>query len=149
MNPVVIVKAMPGDAPEVGRILSNWIDETPWMPRVHTRVDEQDFAGDLVARGWVHVAKLRGQVVGFLARDKVELHALYLAEEARGQGIGRVFLQAAKAKVEHLQLWVFQSNTAAQRFYLREGFLEIARSNGSTNDEGLPDIRYEWRRQHG
>ena len=36
-------------------------------------------------------------------------------------------------------------DAGAQRFYLREGFAETARTDGARNEEGLPDIAYEWR----
>lgn len=148
MSPVLIGQAIPDDAPDIAKILSGWIDETPWMPRIHTHRDEQGFARDLVARGWVHVARKNDRVVGFLARDSAELHALYLTDKARGQGVGLALLDCAKGHAAHLLLWVFQANSGAQRFYERAGFKEIARSDGAKNDEGLPDIRYEWRRQY-
>ena len=59
----VLDRARPTDAPAIGAILSDWIDETDWMPRIHKREDEQAFAADLVARGWVTVARRRGEVV--------------------------------------------------------------------------------------
>jgi GNAT superfamily N-acetyltransferase len=68
------------------------------MPRIHKREDEQAFAADLVARGWVSVARRRGEVVGFLARDGAEVVALYVAREARGQGVGSALLARAKRR---------------------------------------------------
>jgi len=35
---------------------------------------------------------------------------------------------------------------AAQRFYLRHGFRETARTDGASTDEKLPDIHYVWSR---
>ena len=49
-----------------------------------------------------------------------------------------------KARAGRLWLWTFQANLGAQRFYLREGFAEVRRTDGAGNDEGLPDIQYHW-----
>ncbi len=142
----VVSAARPADASQIGQILSDWIDETDWMPRIHKREDEQAFAADLVARGWVSVARQRGRVVGFLARDGAEVVALYVARGARGQGVGAALLARAKRRTHRLALWTFQFNHAAQSFYRSQGFHEIHRTGGAGNDEKLPDIRYAWER---
>ena len=58
----ILAPARPTDAAEIGTILSDWIDETPWLPRIHTRAAEQDFAREMVERGWVTVARRCGRV---------------------------------------------------------------------------------------
>lgn len=140
----ILGPARPTDAEAIGTILSDWIDETPWMPRIHKREEEQAFAGDLVARGWVTVARRCGRVVGFIARDGEEIVALYLAGHARGQGIGTALLDRAKRASPRLTLWAFQFNEAARGFYEAHGFRELARTGGARNDEKLPDIHYLW-----
>jgi GNAT superfamily N-acetyltransferase len=141
--------ARPADAPAIGAILSDWIDETDWMVRVHRREEEQVFARDLVARGWVTVARRSGQVAGFLARDGEDVVALYVAGPARGQGVGSALLARAKRQAPRLWLWTFQFNHPARAFYTRHGFVEVERTGGAGNDEKLPDIRYQWRRGGG
>ena len=138
--------ARPTDAPAIGAILSDWIDETDWMPRIHKREDELAFAADLIARGWVTVARRRGDVIGFLARDGAEIAALYVARSARGQGVGTALLARAKRRSPRLALWSFQFNHAARAFYEAQGFREVTRTGGAGNDEKLPDIRYHWER---
>ena len=140
----VLGAARAGDAPAIGAILSGWIDETDWMVRIHRREDEERFAADLVARGWVTVARWRGEVVGFLARDGHEIVALYVAREARGQGVGAALLGRAKRRSPRLGLWTFQFNRAARAFYEAHGFVEVERTGGAGNDAKLPDIRYAW-----
>lgn len=142
---VTIDVATPSDAMAIANILSQWNAATQWVPRMHSRHAEKQSAGMLVGRGWVTVARKKGRVLGFLARDGVEIHALYLAPHARGQGVGRTLLNHAKAASPHLGLFAFEANEAAQRFYLREGFHEVFRTDGRGNDEGLPDIRFEWK----
>jgi RimJ/RimL family protein N-acetyltransferase len=42
-----------------------------------------------------------------------------------------------------LRLYTFQCNEGARRFYERNGFTAVAFGDGSGNEEGEPDIRYE------
>lgn len=139
---MIVTTATPADAPTIGAIMSDWIDATPWMPRVHTRTDEQGFGRMLVDKGWATVVRHNAVPVGFLARDGAEIHALYATPQ--GQGIGKALLDHAKAQTTRLSMFAFQENHDAHRFYLREGFVETGRTNGAGNDEHLPDIRYEW-----
>ena len=60
-------------------------------------------------------------------------------------GLGTRLLAAARQRCpDGFQLWTFQRNTAAQRFYATNGLYEIRRTDGD-NEEGLPDILLEWR----
>ncbi len=141
-----ISPARPEDAPAIAAILSGWTDETPWLPRVHSRAEDLENAAELIRRGWVSIAREAGQVLGFIAHEGEEIHALYVARPARGQGIGSALIDHAKARASRLGLWAFEANLRARAFYRREGFREVARSDGAGNDEGLPDIRLEWSR---
>lgn len=135
--------AAPEDAPALARILGDWVRETGWMPVLHTREEDRGFVALLIEGTAVTVADLDGVPVGFLARDGAVVTALYLAPGARGQGLGRALLDAAKAAAPCLELWVFEANAGARRFYAREGFRAVARTDGA-NEEGLPDIRLRW-----
>ena len=140
-------KARSTDAGAVGANLSEFIDTTDWMPRIHTRAEDLAHAGALIARGWVTVAEQDGDVVGFAAQDGHDLDALYVRSDARGCGVGSEFIENLKKELEHIELWTFQENRDAQRFYERHGFVEVMRTDGARNDEKLPDIRYVWKRE--
>jgi GNAT superfamily N-acetyltransferase len=141
----VLRPATPLDVGRVGAILSAWIDETPWMPRIHTRAEDIGFAGMMVDRGWVTVSE-NETITGFLARNGDDIHALYIAPTARGKGVGSCLLIDAMDQEDQLTLWTFQANTRAQVFYERHGFTPVEHTDGAGNDEGLPDIRYHWQR---
>ncbi|MBM1221510.1 GNAT family N-acetyltransferase [Ponticoccus sp. SC2-23] len=130
------------DAPALGTILSDWIDETVWMPRLHSRAEDRGFVEGLIRDAEVWTDETRS---GFVARSGEEVPALYLAPGARGRGLGAELLNAARTRRESLGLWTFQANSRAVAFYLREGFTEAHRTEGD-NAEGLPDIRLIWRR---
>ena len=66
---------MPLDAGRIGAILSNFIDSTTWMPRMHTRAEEIAFADRLIAENWVYVFE-RTEIEAFIARQGSDIHAL-------------------------------------------------------------------------
>ncbi|MFF2301810.1 GNAT family N-acetyltransferase [Streptomyces sp. NPDC058128] len=94
---------------------------------------------------WVAVAGETG-VVGVLVLDGGDLEQLYLDPSWRGRGLGDRFVELAKRqRPEGLDLWTFQVNAPARRFYERHGFVEAERTDGQRNEEREPDIRYVWR----
>lgn len=138
--------AQPTDAGTVGAILSAFIDDTAWMPRLHSRAEDLSFAGMMIERGWVTLACRGDGVAGFLARDGAMVQALYVGADTQGQGVGSALLRDAQRHCPTLTLWTFQCNSGARRFYARHGFVEAERTDGSGNDEGLPDVRLVWSR---
>lgn len=143
----IIEIARPGDAAALGALLSDWVSETPWMPALHAPAAYAPFAGRLIARAEVFVARgAGGQATGFLARDGEEVPAFQVAAFARGRGLGARLIARAKVGRERLWLWSFAANTGARRFYAREGFREVDSTAGD-NEEGLPDVKLEWRRR--
>ena len=136
----------PPDAPACAAILNAWIDETPWMTRVHAHEDVVRHYEDVVMpRRRVTIAETT-RPVGYLALDDEEgfVTSLFVATEARGGGVGKSLLDEAKAaRPDGLDLWTFVANLGARRFYEREGFVEAERTDGD-NEENLPDIRLRW-----
>jgi GNAT superfamily N-acetyltransferase len=132
------------DAGSIGHILSVAQGEIPWLPTVHSAAEDIRHAGDMIDAGWVRVAKSGDRVVGFIARDDREIHALYVLPEAQKRGVGTTLLRDAQKICAELRLWSYQANASAARFYGRRGFVEVARTDGSDNDVGLPDILFEW-----
>ena len=136
--------ARPGDAAQLARILQDWVEETEWMPALYSPTQTQAFLEQLISGGSVTVAEDQSKLCGFLALDQTEIIALYIAKSARGQGWGTALLDHAKAAHHHLALWTFAQNAPARAFYSGRGFRQTKASDGSRNDENLPDIRMEW-----
>lgn len=137
------------DAGATGQILYRFAREHDWMPELHSCAETIAFCGQMIDAGWVIVAETEAGVVGFLSLNGNKIHSLYLAEPARRQGIGRQLLERAKSGQTSLSLFAFQANADACRFYERNGFAEVARSDGAGNDENLPDIKYVWHSESG
>jgi GNAT superfamily N-acetyltransferase len=141
---VTIRDATIDDAAACARILNNWIDDRPWMPRVHTHDEVVAFYRDFVLVNR-RVLVAGDPVVGFMAMDVSApvVTALYVSRP--GHGLGRRLIEVAKSRRDRLDLWTFQANLDARRFYAREGFREVRRTEGE-NEEGLPDILLRWTR---
>ncbi len=136
--------ARAADAARLGRIMGGWAEETPWMPRLHTPTEDVGHLDMLIARFHVTVLRNWRGAQGFLARDEAMIHAFYLAPEMRGRGWGQRLIDRAKGQCDRLELWCFQANAGALRFYARMGFVEVERTDGAGNDEKLPDVRLVW-----
>ncbi len=142
--PIALRAARTTDAGKLGAMISQSVDAQSWMPKLHSGAQDVAFAGKMIDRGWVTVAEIDWTVSGFMARDGEEIHSLYIADFAQNQGVGQALIADAKTRSDRLSLWTFQANRGAQRFYKREGFEPVEETDGSGNDEGLPDIRFEW-----
>ena len=85
-----------------------------------------------------------GVLIGFVVLHDGWVEHLYLEPGRTGQGHGSALLDHAKAQhPDGLDLWAFQANTGARRFYERHGFVAVAETDGD-NEEGAPDVRYRW-----
>ena len=117
----------------------------PYLPVLHTRDEDLGFFARYLENAALTLALAPQGLVGFMATTPGWIEQLYLDPDWRGRGVGETFLGRAKATQPRLQLWCFADNHAAQRFYLRHGFVEERRTAGD-NEEQLPDILYGWTR---
>ncbi len=141
--------ATAADAPACAAILQSWLDATPWMPKLHDYAETEGFCcGVLIGSQTTFIAGDPPEAFLSLVQEAGTVSALYAAEGARSKGHGKRLLDRAKAESDTLELWTFVANAGAQRFYEREGFTEIRRTDGE-NDERLPDILYRWSREAG
>jgi len=134
------------DVQPIARILGGWAAETAWIPAPDTPDPHRDDARLLLDRTEVTVARHRRRAIGFIALNNGAVQSLYLATAMRGLGIGRLLLDHAKSRHSRLELWTYQANARARRFYARHGFYENRLSNGEGNDQKLPDVHMVWAR---
>lgn len=115
-------------------------------PAIHTETEVRKwFADVLLPDGQSWVALDDGQIIAVLTLDGDDLDQLYVAPDLAGQGVGSALVDLAKdLRPGGLALWTFQSNTRAQAFYRHHGFTEVRRTDGSANEERVPDVRMVW-----
>lgn len=124
----------------------------PDVPVVHDDSEVRRWmADDVIAHADVTVAEVDGTVVGLMVLDRHArsqtgwIEQLYLDPSWMGRGLGDRFVAHAKAASPRgLQLWTFEVNEPAQRFYARHGFVVAERTEGSANEERAPDVRFQW-----
>jgi ribosomal protein S18 acetylase RimI-like enzyme len=127
-------------------VLNRWIDDTDWMPRLHSPEAVVAHYQTTVFAGRRNlVATADGKVIGFAAMSgDGYVTAFYLDRAYRGRGIGRMIMDQIKVELgDTVSLWTFAANIPAQGFYRAQGFFEINRTDGD-NEEGLPDLLLQW-----
>ena len=83
---------------------------------------------------------------GIIAFREGWIDQLYVLPEAQRRGVGKDLLQVAQNAFDRLQLWTFQRNAPARRFYEARGFALIQQTDGARNEEKEPDALYLWTR---
>lgn len=140
---VMLRPATGSDAASIARLMRVALGSFDWMPVIHTPAEDLAFIrGIVLPRQQVTVAEVDKAIVGFIAVSGDWVEQLYLDPDWTGQGIGSRLLTQATAALPVVKLHCFQSNTGARRFYERHGFRAEAFGDGTTNEEGLPDILY-------
>jgi putative acetyltransferase len=88
-------------------------------------------------------------VIGVIAFREDWIDQLYVLPPAQGRGVGSELLQLAQNTYPRLQLWTFQRNRRARRFYEARGFALVRETDGTANEEKEPDALYLWTRGPG
>jgi len=119
----------------------------PWLTGLHTPDEDRWFYRERVFTGCqVHGAFEGGALAGIIAFRSDWIDQLYVLPEVHGRGVGSELLQIAKHAFNCLQLWTFQRNLRARRFYEARGFALVEETDGAGNEEKEPDARYLWTR---
>lgn len=147
--PLILRRAISDDAAEVAEVyLRSRNTLASYAPLAHSEAAVRDWiANMLVPSGNVTVAVNDNRIVGMAAHVVTDgvawLDQLYVHPEFKRQGIGSALLESVKSQTAgKLQLYTFQMNRDAAAFYERQGFVAIAYSDGSRNEEGCPDVLY-------
>ncbi|TPI12645.1 GNAT family N-acetyltransferase [Mesorhizobium sp. B4-1-1] len=144
---ITLRPAIGSDAVAIARMMRASLNAFEWMPVLHTPEEDLFFIRDvLLPNQQVSVAVAGENIVGFIAVSGEWVEQLYLDPAWTGQGIGARILTQVTAGMPVIKLRCFQANTGARRFYERHGFRAEGFGDGSTNEEGLPDILYALRR---
>jgi len=120
----------------------------PWLAGLHTPDEDCWFYRERVFPSCELWGRFAGQeLTGIIAFRAGWVEQLYVLPGAQGQGSGTTLLDVAKRDFDRLQLWTFQRNNAARRFYERRGFVLLQETNGTRNEEREPDALYRWTRE--
>jgi ribosomal protein S18 acetylase RimI-like enzyme len=112
-----------------------------YLPHVHSFTSvEKWYRETVLPRQRVWVAEVDGAVVGYASLHDGFLTNLYIHPSYQSQGIGAQLLtEVKKLTPDGFKFWVFQANHGAIRFYERHGATTVRVTDGSQNEERLPD----------
>ncbi len=122
-----------------------------FAPLAHTDEEIQLWIREeLLPLEQVIVAEESGAIIGMMSLTQDEgvgrIRQLYVVPTAVGHGVGTLMIKMAKSILSSpIQLYTFQENTGARRFYERQGFQAIKFTDGSENEENCPAVLYEWK----
>jgi GNAT superfamily N-acetyltransferase len=141
-------RAGPEDARSIGDVYLTSLRATYDFPVAQSDDEVRRWIADVLVpttECWVAAAP-DGVPVAVLSLTDDMIDQLYVAPAFIGRGIGSRLMAVAKARrPEGLDLYTFQVNARARRFYAYHGFVEVELGDGSGNDEGQPDVRCAWR----
>lgn len=140
--------ATTADVDAIAQVFSRSYRLLTFLPELHTVEEDRWFIENIIFRECeVTVAEHDHSIVSFLARHQEEIRLLYTHPDLVRRGAGSQLLDAAKnSGVAALELWCFQENVGARRFYERHGFRPTTFTDGAHNEEKTPDVRYRWDR---
>jgi GNAT superfamily N-acetyltransferase len=119
--------------------------QLPWLAGRHTPGEDRRYFRERVfVTCMVWGALEDTELVAMIAFREDWIDQLYVLPNAQGRGWGTALLNVAKSAFPRLQLWTFQRNRLARRFYERRGFVLIEQTDGTANDEKEPDALYLW-----
>jgi ribosomal protein S18 acetylase RimI-like enzyme len=145
---VAIRRAGAGDAAAVADVyLTSRRQAAAHIPRVMHTDDEvcKWFASIVLVQHEVWVAAIGERIVAMMVLRGDSMDQLYVLPEHQRCGVGTRLVAQAKRLRRALRLYAFQSNEPAREFYEKHGFKAIAFGDGSANEEGAPDVLYEWK----
>src|SRR5262245_35958833 len=120
----------------------------PWLADRRTPVEDRSFFRERVfPTCQVWGAFDEEALLGLVAFREDWIDQLPVSPGAQRRGIGTALLEIARDAFSRLQLWTFQRNLPARRFYEARGFTTVEETDGAGNDEREPDVRYQWVRQ--
>ena len=119
----------------------------PWLTGLHTPDEDRWFYRERMFKTCTLWGAFdRDVITGMIAFRDDWIEQLYVLPEAQRRGVGTELLDVAKRASKRLQLWTFQRNARARRFYEARGFMLTEETDGSGNEEKEPDARYLWTR---
>jgi GNAT superfamily N-acetyltransferase len=146
-TPFLIRPAEARDADVIAAVHRTSMREAlPYLPDLHTEDEDRAWVKNvLLPHQEVWVAEFGWRVVGVAALDGDMLSQLYILPGEQGRGIGSALLAKAMEQCPAgMRLYAFQRNTRARGFYERRGFVAVEFGDGSGNEEGEPDVLYQW-----
>ena len=133
---------------DIARVADIWLDTNL---KAHDFISAKywkdlfGFVKGMLSQTEVYVYESNRKIQGFIGVNGGYIEGIFVSEEVRSQGIGKLLLNYAKDRKAKLSLNVYQKNTRAIRFYEREGF--DIKCEGLDEATGEKDYEMIWERE--
>jgi GNAT superfamily N-acetyltransferase len=145
--PFTLRRATVADVDEVAAVLSASFRVLTFLPMLRTVAEDRSFIANVIFKICEAAAEDASGIVSFPAHRGEEVRLFYTRPDRIGEGAGTQLIEAVQSSgVDALELWCFQANVRARRFYEARGFYANRFTGGADNEEKTPDIRYRWER---
>jgi GNAT superfamily N-acetyltransferase len=122
-------------------------DALPWLAGLHPPAEDRCYFRERVFTACeVWGAFDDAVLLALVAFREGWIDQLYVLPPYQGRGVGTGLLRVAQKSSARLQLWTFQRNVRARRFYEARSFVLVRETDGARNDEQEPDALYLWTR---
>lgn len=133
------------DMDAAARVVRTAFDQAlPSLAGLHTPEEDQWFFRERVFDTCEMWGAFDGAAMTGIVAFRID--QLYVLPEAQRRGVGKDLLWVAQNAFDRLQLWTFQRNASARRFYEARDFALIQEPDGARNEEKEPDALYLWTR---
>jgi GNAT superfamily N-acetyltransferase len=116
-----------------------------FLPLRNTAEENLRFAREMMRDNQTWVAEADGEVVGYVVFNDDWVRHVFVRPDRQGQGYGATLLAHAMADRRERQLWTYEGNARARRFYETRGWGLVERTDGQGTEENEPEVRYLWR----
>lgn len=117
------------------------------LPRASHRDEDVRawFATTVLVEHEVWVAEVEARAVGLTVLRGESIDQLYVRPDAQRRGVGARLVEHAKRQRGRLRFSTLEANEPARAFCEKHAFKAIAFGDGTGNEDGAPDVLYEWR----
>lgn len=123
--------------------LQSNLDAHDFISAAHWQ-DNYDFVKNAFTDALIYTYSVDDQPVGFIGMMDDYIAGIFVLKDYRAHGIGKHLLQKVQVEHEKLTLNVYQKNTAAIAFYLKNGFAIVSEQLDSDTNE--IENTMEWHR---
>lgn len=111
---------------QIKQLVQLWLDVSKeahsFIPADYWEQRADEMANIYLPQSETYVISKGDQIAGFISLVDDYLAAIFVANDAQGQGYGKSLLQHAQGLRSSLQLKVYEKNVGATMFYKANGF---------------------------
>lgn len=94
-----------------------------------------DMVKSVLPEAEIYVYEVNDKIQAFVGIDKGYIAGIFVSSEVQSKGVGKLLLEKCKDHYQTLSLSVYEKNSRAYGFYLREGFKVIKKQLDSNTNE--------------